>query len=157
MPAAPADSFALDKSNPVLALSAAVGGLYVHRFPAGTPVPPELFSNVGAADDFVSVTRVGNELSIVATKGATSNVGMPEPSAEHCGGPWTAMKVKGPLEHHMVGVLSALTDCLKRAGVSIFAISTWDTDYILITTDTLEKAKTALQADGWTWNATRLG
>lgn len=99
MPAAPADSFALDKSNPVLALSAAVGGLYVHRFPAGTPVPPELFSNVDAADDFVSVTRVGNELSIVATKGATSNVGMPEPSAEHCGGPWTAMKVKGPLEH----------------------------------------------------------
>jgi hypothetical protein len=32
-----------------------------------------------------------------------------------------------------------------------------DTDYILVTTDTLEKAKTALQADGWTWNATRLG
>jgi hypothetical protein len=102
MPAPSNGTFVLDKSNPVLALATAADNLYVHRFAVRTSVPATLFGanpETGAAPTFVSVTRTPNELSIVAPKGWTAENGMAQPTAEHCGGPWTAIRVRGPLEH----------------------------------------------------------
>jgi len=102
MPAPSDSTFVLDKSNPVLAISTSADNLYVHRYSARTAVPPSLFESnaeTGQAPTFVSVTRTPNELSIVAPKGWTVQNGMPAPQSEHCGGPWTALRVRGPLEH----------------------------------------------------------
>ncbi|CAK9783172.1 hypothetical protein CC85DRAFT_300966 [Cutaneotrichosporon oleaginosum] len=142
------DPPALDKADPVLQLLTHNEALYVHRYPGTTAVPGSLFD---AQDSFVTVSRTPREVSVVAAKGAPAAAGMPNAAEEHCGGPWTAIRVRGPLEHHMVGVLSEIARVLKEASISIFAISTWDTDYILVTSDTLERAKEALAADGWRW------
>jgi hypothetical protein len=61
---------------------------------------------------------------------------------------WRILKVQGMLEFSQVGVLAALTIPLAQAGVSIFAISTFDTDYILVKEANLVKAVEALQNAG---------
>ncbi len=62
--------------------------------------------------------------------------------------PWRALQVVGPLSFEMVGVLSALTLTLADAGVSIFAISTYDTDLILVREESFHVACQALIAAG---------
>ncbi|GMK56408.1 hypothetical protein CspeluHIS016_0302480 [Cutaneotrichosporon spelunceum] len=141
------NGYTLDKTSAALALQTHPEALYVHRYPRTTSVPGALF----AAGSFVTVSRTPREVSIVAPAGACEAAGLPRSAEEHCGGPWTAIGIRGPLEHHMVGVLSEIARVLKDASVSIFAISTWDTDYILVTSDTLAKAQAALTADGWQW------
>lgn len=98
MPAPSDRTFVLDKTNPVLALTAAADNLFIHRYAPVTPVPASLFGS-NESPSLVSVTRTPNELSIVAPKGWPADNGMPQPQPEHCGGPWTALRVRGPLEH----------------------------------------------------------
>ena len=61
---------------------------------------------------------------------------------------WRAICVAGPLDFALVGVLASLSGTLASAGVSIFAISTFDTDYILVKEDMLGAAREALAAAG---------
>ncbi len=63
---------------------------------------------------------------------------------------WRCLKVQGPLDLDLTGVLSSIATPLAEAGVSIFTLSTYDTDYILIREGDLEKAKWALRARGHT-------
>jgi hypothetical protein len=58
------------------------------------------------------------------------------------------LQVAGPLEFSMTGVLAAIAAPLADAGVSIFAISTYDTDYVLVKEEMLAKAVGALRAAG---------
>src|SRR5690348_15108586 len=83
--------------------------------------------------EFVSITRTPEELSIVH---------------ETTGGEWRCLKVQGPLEFSLVGVLASLADPLARAGVPIFAISSYDTDHILVKAGNLERAIGALRGAG---------
>ncbi len=55
------------------------------------------------------------------------------------------MKVEGPLDFALTGLLASLTGTLAGAGVSVFALATFDTDYILVKAVDLEKAIEALQ------------
>lgn len=87
--------FTLDKSLPVLHLLTLPYALYVHRFPKTTKVPASLFD----ADGFVTVSKTPHEVSVVAAQGACEAAGMPAASTEHAGGPWSALRVRGPLEH----------------------------------------------------------
>jgi hypothetical protein len=59
------------------------------------------------------------------------------------------LKVAGPLDFALTGILSALTTPLAEAGVSIFAISTFDTDYLLVKEAKLEQAKEVLVKQGF--------
>ena len=61
---------------------------------------------------------------------------------------WRAFRVAGSMAFSMVGVLARLTDRLAAAQVSVFAVSTFDTDYVLVKADRLETALAALAADG---------
>ena len=61
---------------------------------------------------------------------------------------WKALKVRGPLDFSQVGILASIAGPLSNAGISIFTISTFDTDYILIKEGTLKPAITALEAAG---------
>ena len=61
---------------------------------------------------------------------------------------WRALEVVGPLDLALTGVLVSLLEPLARAGVAIFAVSTYDTDHVLVRADRLDDAVAALRAAG---------
>jgi hypothetical protein len=97
---------------------------------------------------FWSATRTATEVSLVcpedeAPAGAGVRV---EPD-------WRALEVAGPLEFSMVGVMAGLTAPLADVDVSVFVVSTYDTDYVLVHAAALERAVEALRAAGHTVHA----
>lgn len=88
----------------------------------------------------LSVTRTPTELSIVCRE-TLSLPGQVEPG-------WRCLVVDGTLEFDLVGVLAALAQPLAAAGVSIFVLSTFDTDYLLVKEEKLELAIESLRAAG---------
>ena len=62
---------------------------------------------------------------------------------------WRAFRIEGVLDFSLVGVLSEISGVLARARVGIFAVSTYNTDYILVKAADLERALDALQAAGY--------
>jgi len=85
--------------------------------------------------------RTREELSIVCEERFVP----PEVRAERG---WRAFQVEGPLDFSMLGVLAFIAGVLAEAGVSIFTLSTYDTDYILVKGAALERALAALQGAG---------
>jgi uncharacterized protein len=92
---------------------------------------------------FVSITRTEDELSVVCKQDAV-------PSDVKCERDWRVMQVEGPMDLSIVGVLASLTKPLAEAGINLFAISTFDTDYLLVKAERLEAAKVALENAGHT-------
>ena len=93
------------------------------------------------AGPFWSITRTPDELSIVVTKGCV-------PAGIRAEGTWRALKIAGPIPLSAVGVLASIAEPLARSGINLFAISTFDTDYILVASDRLEDARRALSQEG---------
>lgn len=62
---------------------------------------------------------------------------------------WMAFRVKGSMAFGLVGVLSRITGTLAAAGISVFAVSTFDTDYVLVKAERFEAALCALAAEGF--------
>jgi hypothetical protein len=62
---------------------------------------------------------------------------------------WRALRVAGTLDFSLTGILSKLATVLADAGVGIFAISTYDTDYILVKAENLDRATAALNKAGY--------
>ncbi len=91
---------------------------------------------------FFSITKTSAELSIVCE---TSLVPL-EVKAEH---DWTAFLVVGTLDFKMTGILASIANPLAQARISIFAVSTFDTDYVLIKNSAWEQAEQALGAAGF--------
>jgi predicted glycoside hydrolase/deacetylase ChbG (UPF0249 family) len=108
----------------------------VCRLPADHPwpLPP------GEAGLF-SITRTADELSVVCLESRA-------PGGARVEGGWRCLRVRGPLDLALVGVMASLTRCLADAGVSLFALSTFDTDLLLVREADLERAASALQAAG---------
>jgi uncharacterized protein len=94
------------------------------------------------AQSFWSVTRTGQELSVVAPEAAFP----PEWKIE---GGWRALQVQGPLDFALTGILSGICHPLAGANIPIFAISTYDTDYILVKDEKLDDAKIVLVKNGF--------
>jgi hypothetical protein len=86
---------------------------------------------------FFSVTKTSDELSVVCEE---QNI----PQEIVCERGWRALKVEGPLDFSLVGILSKISSVLAGVGVSIFAISTYDTDYILVKDKDIDTAVEAL-------------
>jgi uncharacterized protein len=84
-------------------------------------------------DSFFSITKTDDELSVVCPE---RNV----PSGIRSEKGWRALKVNGPLDFSMTGVLASVANPLSEAGISIFAISTFETDYFLVKEEDLKKA-----------------
>lgn len=93
------------------------------------------------ADPLVSVTRTGDELSIVAPEAV-----VPEDVTVERG--WRALSVRGPLEFSMTGVLASLSGPLADAGIPVFVVSTYDTDWLLVRDGDLDRAVDVLRAAG---------
>ncbi|HOX12714.1 MAG TPA: ACT domain-containing protein [Spirochaetia bacterium] len=114
------------------------GDYSVYRFDPDRDIPGSLLAGSG----FRSVTRTDQELSVVARTGALR--GAPREEAG-----WTLWMVQGPLDFGLLGVLSSITGPLAAAGVSVFAVSTFDTDYILWKKDRAGEAVRALREAGF--------
>lgn len=72
----------------------------------------------------------------------------PADAPENNGG-WRAMRIEGVLDFSLVGILAKISDALARAQVGIFAVSTYNTDYILVQGVDLARAVEALRAAGY--------
>ena len=94
-----------------------------------------------SAGGFSAITRTAGELSIVS---AASTV----PPGVQCEAGWRAFKIAGPLDFALTGILASIAVPLAAAGVSIFAISTYDTDYVLVKENKVEEAVRALEKAG---------
>ncbi len=90
---------------------------------------------------FTCLARTGSEVSVVVPQASLP----PEVPAE---GPWQALEVQGPLDFSLVGILATLTGILAQGGISVFAFSTYDTDYLLVKTERMAAACRALRAAG---------
>jgi hypothetical protein len=114
-----------------------VPGRYaVARRPAGSTVP----TPSAAADLFVvAVTR--DEISIVADERDLAG----EPTVE---AGWALFRVEGAMDFGLVGVLASLTGPLAAAGIPVFAVSTFDTDYVLVKAERADGATAAWQDAG---------
>jgi hypothetical protein len=87
---------------------------------------------------FFSITRTGDELSVIAETGLV-------PARLRTEVTWRVMEVRGPFDFSEVGVLAALVQPLAASGVSVFTISTFDTDYLLVRCTQLREAVAALR------------
>lgn len=94
-----------------------------------------------AKGEFVSITNTQDECSVVCPKACI-------PEGIKYEGPWSVLKVEGPLDFALIGILSFISNTLANAGISIFAISTYDTDYILVKSEKINEAKKCLQDVG---------
>ena len=103
--------------------------------------PEEAIPPWAIAQAWWSITKTADELSVVVPL-ASVPPGVPST------GPWRAFQVEGPLEHDLVGVLASIAGPLAAGGVGIFAISTFDTDYVLIPAERLVATTDALGRAG---------
>jgi hypothetical protein len=94
-----------------------------------------------AARAFLSITRTGDELSVVCAE-----IDVP-PGVKSDRG-WRCLKVEGPLDLSLTGVLASLANPLAEARIGIFAISTFDTDYVLVKDKNLSRAVEVLVQSG---------
>lgn len=107
----------------------------VWRLPASAPLPQV---------PFFAALRTDDELALVTEESIA-------PSGVPCERGWRALKVLGPLDFSLTGILAALAVPLAEAKIPIFALSTFDTDYVLVKEDQLGAAQVALERAGHTF------
>ena len=123
--------------RPRLPLELLPDTLAICRLDPGAPLPRWADGPSG----FLTVSRTAEELSITAVQRMV-------PADVRCERDYRAFRVRGPLPLDLIGILAALADPLADAGLSIFAISTYDTDYVLVKSRDLPAALEALERAG---------
>ncbi len=125
-------------SQAALTLAVLPGTYAVCTLDGGAAVPAWAMSG-----SFFSLTRTADELSVVCEQGDV-------PEGVLCEGGWRCLKVQGPLDFGLTGILASLAVPLAEAGISIFTLSTYDTDYIMVKAAELEGAVAVLSGSGHT-------
>ena len=111
--------------------------LAIWKIPPGKPVPPFPRNQPG----FWSITRTGEEISVVSDARK-----VPDETQVEAG--WRCFSVAGPLDFSLTGIIASLSAPLAEAGISIFTISTFDTDHILIRDHQVNHAIKILETAG---------
>ena len=119
-------------------LSVINGSYSILRYQPNTQIPSWLSESY-----FYSVGKTPEELSIVCESHLIKN------GYEEKEDGWKLLKVEGPLDFSLTGILSSISTPLAEAKISIFAVSTFDTDYLLVKNESLEPAKATLQQAGF--------
>ena len=112
------------------------GQFSVCRLPPDAPIPQWALRS-----PFVSVTRTADELSVVCP---AANV----PDGVQAVGPSVCFKLKGPFPLTQTGVLASFIEPLAAAGIAVFCVATFDTDYVLIAEEFAGAAMEALRSAG---------
>ncbi len=123
-------------ANPQLKFGLVPGKFAVCRLKPDAPLPE--WSMRG---DFTSITRTAEELSVICP---AENV----PSGVPAEVPWTCFKIRGPIPFDLTGVLASFIGPLSENEIPIFAISTYDTDYVLVREEFAGFAMETLQNAG---------
>jgi hypothetical protein len=105
----------------------------------GAPLP-----SWATQGSFFSITRTSDELSVIVEESSV-------PAGLQFQGGWRVIKVHGPFMLSEVGVLASLVGPLAAARVSILTIATFDTDYLLVSSENLDPAISALEHAGHTF------
>jgi len=113
------------------------GSYSIHRFQHSAEIPAAVLKS-----EFYNITRTDDELSIVCK----SEI---ELKGNLCDSGWSCIRIAGVLDFALTGILAKLSDILAKAGIPIFAISTYNTDYILVKSDKLNSAIAALKESGY--------
>ena len=108
------------------------------RLPAGSSLPAGF---LGAGDGVVSVTWTADEVSVICR---TDRV----PDGATAETPWRCLRVAGPLDFALTGILASMVGPLAEARVNIMAFSTYDTDYLLVPSVRLAEAIATLDRAG---------
>src|SRR6516162_4495346 len=112
--------------------------LAVCKLDAGDSVPAW-----ASSAPILSITRTAEELSVVCPQRLV-------PDGVRCERGWRCLRVAGTMDFSMVGVVASLVTPLAEAGISVFVVSTFDTDYLLVDQNDLERAMASLRAAGHT-------
>ncbi|MCM3747887.1 ACT domain-containing protein [Paenibacillus pasadenensis] len=96
--------------------------------------------------EFVSISRTNEELSIVCSSSV-----IPDNTQAELEQDWKCIKVEGVLDFGLTGILASLANPLAEKEISIFAISTFNTDYLLVKLHSIDKARAALEQAGHTF------
>jgi len=102
---------------------------------------------VDISQEFFFVGKTDEELSLVCLTEKT-----PENTTERDDG-WKGFRIEGVLDFSLIGILSKLSAVLAENGIGIFAVSTYNTDYILVKKENFEKALSKLEAAGYEVNS----
>lgn len=92
--------------------------------------------------EFFSATRTPDELSLIVAESRA-------PKEAKCERGWRLLKVQGPLDFSLIGIVAGLSGTLADAGISLFAMSTYDTDYVMVKQLDFDRALTALRQAGY--------
>ncbi|KAH7925176.1 hypothetical protein BV22DRAFT_1195339 [Leucogyrophana mollusca] len=129
-------------NHPCLNLELLAGTYFVKQFPAHEGIPTETLQRLSVVratstgPGLFSVTRTADEISVVG-------------DAPGDDGEWKCIKIAGPMDFGLTGVVCSFTIPLRDAKVPVFAISTWNTDYVLVPKEHAQTAVTTLAKDGW--------
>jgi uncharacterized protein len=123
-----------------LTLEVLTGNYAIHQLAPNSNIPDWALNATG----FLSITRTFDELSIVCESVITDTEDVRQESG------WACLKLIGPFAFDLTGILSSVLNPLRDAEIGIFAISTFDTDYVLVKLEHLERAVLTLKNAGHT-------
>lgn len=123
--------------NQDLNLMELLGVFAICRLDSRDPIPS--WALIGS---FFSISRTSDELSVVCEQ---ANV----PTTVKCEAGWKCFRVAGKLDFALTGILASLTAPLAKAGISVFGISTYDTDYLLVKDKEAKRARDVLAKAGY--------
>lgn len=109
----------------------------IHRFEAKKPIPNIVFES-----KYYWIGKTDEELSVVCDSKIKLN-------SSKSDGNWSILKLVGQFDFSLVGILADITSALSEAGISIVALSTYDTDYIMVKTAKVQQAKKVLSEVGY--------
>ena len=101
------------------------------------------YSLVNLEEPFVFTGRTDEECSLVCPTAI-----VPANTKERDDG-WRAFRIEGVLDFSLIGILAKISTCLAESGIGIFAISTFNTDYILTKAENFQRALDALASAGY--------
>ena len=111
----------------------------IYKFKSGCVLPDWIYLS-----DFYSITKTKDELSVIAIQ--TDSIS----EKITCSKDWRILKVDGPLDFSLIGIIADISIILKEKKISIFTISTYDTDYILVKQNKLNIGIKALRDKKYT-------
>ena len=123
--------------SPILTLDLLEGSFVICRLSPTLSLPSWAFTG-----PFVSITKTNDELSIITIDDGRL------PKDIQCERNWKCFKFKGPFAFDMTGVLTSILNPLAKADIGILAVSTFDTDYVLVKEKNLEIAVDVLKQNG---------
>ncbi len=114
------------------------GDYSIYRLKANSSIPNWVYDS-----DFYSATRTQDELSIVC-----KNVDIPSNINIKTDKHWRILKINGPLDLSLVGIIANISNLFKENNIPIFTVSTFDTDHILVKNQDLNKTITVINNAG---------